>query len=220
MSDVTLTYDVYLPQLNSYDAVPVTVSGRALAQLGTAFQLPTADIAGKMVAYNAAGPAVGKMMFYPLNPKTLATVSSGSTANGYGHWFDADGQVTSYANGILYSEFYPSAMSFVIGQYPGRCQAGSTYTLRQTLLYKQNNKNSARANFVFYVTIGGTTPSATLHSIEYNDPTGIHAITNYELRITNGSYDLQGRRVSESVIRNSELKKGLYIINGQKVLVK
>jgi uncharacterized repeat protein (TIGR02543 family) len=49
---------------------------------------------------------------------------------------------------------------------------------------------------------------------------GISGITNDELRITNGVYDLQGRRVSESGISNSELKPGLYIVNGKKVLVK
>jgi hypothetical protein len=53
---------------------------------------------------------------------------------------------------------------------------------------------------------------------------GNSGITNYELRITddellitNGVYDLQGRRVSEFGIRNSELQRGIYIINGKKV---
>ena len=216
VADITFTYDVNIPD---NDNIVIALNGRLAAALGTAFQMQPTVLPSRMQQWDERGPANGKIMFYAANADG-SLQQSASTANGYGHWFDADGRVTSYANGILYSEFYPSAMSFVIGQYPGRCQAGSTYTLRQTLLYKQNNKNSARANFVFHVTIGGTTPSATLHSIEYNDPTGIHAITNYELRITNGSYDLQGRRVSESVIRNSELKKGLYIINGQKVLVK
>ena len=54
----------------------------------------------------------------------------------------------------------------------------------------------------------------------FDESTGIHAITNDELRMTNKVYDLQGRMASEFGIRNSELKKGLYIINGQKVLVK
>ena len=50
--------------------------------------------------------------------------------------------------------------------------------------------------------------------------TGIRGITNDELRITNAVYDLQGRRVSESGIQNSELRKGLYIVNGKKVVNK
>ena len=50
--------------------------------------------------------------------------------------------------------------------------------------------------------------------------TGIHGIANDELQITNAVYDLQGRRVSESVIRNSELKKGLYIKDGKKFVNK
>ena len=50
------------------------------------------------------------------------------------------------------------------------------------------------------------------------EATGIHGMTNDELRMTNVVYDIQGRRVSELGIRNSELKKGLYIVNGKKVI--
>ncbi len=156
---------------------------------------------------------IPKIMFYAANADG-SLQQSASTANGYGHWFDADGQVTSYANGVLYSEFYPSAMSFVIGQYPGRCAAGSTYTLRQSLLYRQDSENSARANFVFHITIGGPTPTATLRSMDYNDPTAIGAVVmNNGQGTTNPVCDLRGRRVEKP-------SKGLYIVNGRKVLVK
>lgn len=50
------------------------------------------------------------------------------------------------------------------------------------------------------------------------EATGIHGMINDELRMTNVVYDIQGRRVSEFGIRNSELKKGLYIVNGKKVI--
>ena len=60
-----------------------------------------------------------------------------------------------------------------------------------------------------------------------DEASGISGITNYELRITNdelritnGVYDLQGRRVSEFGISNSELRNGLYIVNGKKVIIK
>lgn len=212
VSDVTLTYDVYLPQLNSYDAVPVTVSGRALAQLGTAFQLPTADIAGKMVAYNAAGPAVGKMMFYPLNPKTLATVSSGSTANGYGHWFGANGAVSSYQNGYIYSELNTSSMTFSIGQYPGKVKQGAEYTVGQALRYKQADGKVATARFVFRVHITNVDYGAELASIDYADPTGISEVRN-EKSVGGGAvYDLQGRRV------DSPARRSVLIVNGKKTL--
>lgn len=43
---------------------------------------------------------------------------------------------------------------------------------------------------------------------------GIYSITNDELRMTNDAYDLQGRRVNVNV----NVKKGLYILNGKKVI--
>jgi hypothetical protein len=52
--------------------------------------------------------------------------------------------------------------------------------------------------------------------INLGEATGISGITNDELRITDSVYDLQGRRVKEFGIRNSELKKGIYVVNRQK----
>jgi beta-xylosidase len=49
-------------------------------------------------------------------------------------------------------------------------------------------------------------------------PQAIRSITNDELQMTNVVYDLQGRKVGESGIQNSKLKKGLYIVNGRKVV--
>ena len=212
VSDITLTYDVNLPQLNSYDAVPVNISGQALAQLGTAFQLSTADIAGKMVAYAAAGPAAGKIMFYPLNPKTLATVSSGSTANGYGHWFGANGAVSSYANGYIYSELNTTSMTFNIGQYPGKVKQGAEYTIGQALRYKQADGKVATARFVFRVHITNVDYGAELVSIDYADPTGIKEVKSEKLNVKSDGYDLQGRKVS------FPSRRSIIIVNGKKTL--
>ena len=215
VSDITLTYDVYLPQLNSYDAVPVNISGQALAKVGTAFQLSTADITGKMVAYAAAGPAAGKIMFYPLNPKTLATVSSGSTANGYGHWFGANGAVSSYQNGYIYSELNTSSMTFNIGQYPGKVKQGAEYTIGQALRYKQADGKVATARFIFRVHITNVDYGAELVSIDYADPTGIGGalrLNDKGKMINDKLYDLQGRRVG------SLARRSVVIINGKKTL--
>ena len=53
-----------------------------------------------------------------------------------------------------------------------------------------------------------------------SEATGISATLNDngEMINDNAVYDLQGRRVSESVIQNSKLRKGLYIVNGKKVI--
>ena len=213
VSDITLTYDVFLPQLNSYDAVPVNISGQALAQLSTAFQLPTADIAGRLTEYAATGPAEGKMMFYPLNPQTLTTVSSGSTANGYGHWFGANGSVSSYINGYIFSELNPTSLTFNIGQYPGKVRQGEKYVIGQALRYKQTGGKVATARFVFRVHITNVDYGAELTSIDYEAPTGIGDalhLTEKERTVDDHVYDLRGHR------QEKPFHQGIFIVNGEK----
>lgn len=216
VADITFTYDVRLPRLNSYDYVTVNVSGQAQAMLGTAFQMTPTDIADRMQPWTSAGPSEGRVMFYPLNPKTLARVNRGSTANGYGHWFNAGGNVTKYDNGdaYLYSEFSPTGLSFNVGQYPNRLTVGNDYTICQALRYRQSADTEATARFIFRVHVTNGDYGAQLASIDYTDPStvGIHPST-FTLHPSPAIYDLQGRRLSKP-------QKGLNIINGQKVSIK
>ena len=215
VADITLTYDVSLPQLNSYLAIPVAVSGHALAQLGTALQLPAADIASRLVGYASSGPSQGKIMFYQLNPQTLALVSRGSTANGYGHWFNASGAVSDWAGGYLYSELEPSSMTFSIGQYPGRVAVGSDYTIGQALRYQDASGKEAVARFLFHVHITDFNYGAELKSIDYTVPTSTFNVQRSPFNVQRSTfnvYNLQGRKVGTPV------RHGLYIVNGKKVV--
>ena len=220
VADITLTYDVNLPQLNSYDAVAVNISGRAQAMLGTALQMNATEIADKLQTWTSSGPSVGHIMFYPMNPKNQARVNRGSTANGYGHWFSATGAATEYASGVLYSEYQAGSLSFNIGQKPGSVSQGSDYTFGQILRYKQADGKEAMARFIFQVHITNTEYGATLASIEYNDPTGIQALTQHPTPNTQHPspntqhpFDLQGRRLTQP-------QKGINIIEGRKTVVK
>ncbi len=152
ISDVTLTYDVRLKPASDYSNATVKVSGEALSQVGTALQLTAAQIAEKMVAYSSSGPSNGQVMFYAA--KSNGTLQqSGSTANGYGHWFNTAGNVVSYgSNSYVYSEFYPSAMEFTVGQFPDLNASGDQRTIAQALKYKDNNGNTATAYFIFNIT--------------------------------------------------------------------
>ena len=180
IGDCTFTYDVTFPRdTQNYTGATVAVGGKALATLGTAFQLDPSAISTKMQAWTTSGPANGRIMFYAVKPDgTLA--SSGSTANGYGHWFNATGNVSSYANGYVYSEFTPSSFSFNLGQYPGRSAEGKSYTIRQALRYRKNPKEYAQANFIFNITVGGTAATASLKSIEYKDTRPITGDVNQD----------------------------------------
>ena len=214
VADVTFTYDVTFPADNqSYSGATVNVSGRAAATLGTALQMNTTDIAGRMQAWSSQGPANKRIMFYAVKPNgDLA--QSGSTANGYGHWFDANGNVCNYASGYVFSEFNANSLLFTIGQYPGRCKEGDTFTISQALRYRKSPSEYATAKFVFNVRIGETS-SANLTDINYDDPTmGVEATFANSSQGRYQIYDLQGRPVE------NPSHKGIYIIGHRKYVVK
>ena len=211
VSNITLNYDVTFPRdTQGYSGTSVTVGGQAAAMLGTAFQMQPTDIGGKMQDWSSGGPSVGRIMFYAVKPDG-SLASSGSTANGFGHWFDASGNVGAWASGYVYSEFSASSLMFSLGQYPGRCANGSKYTIRQALRYRKSSSEYAVATFVFNITIGSAA-SVTLNSIDYADPTGIDGVqTDEEQKPV--VYDLLGRQ-------RQEPQPGINIINGRKVVVR
>ena len=223
IADATFTYDVTFPRTtgNNYSGTTVNVNGLAAATLGTAFQLALTSINTKMMTWSSQGPANGRIVLYAVNPDG-SLAQSGSTANGYGHWFDASGKVSSYANGYVYSEFDPSTLAFNIGQYPGKSANGDTYTIRQTLRYRKNPSAYANANFVFNITIGGAA-SAILTDIDYTDPRTLDIQTvNGTSLAADAVYDLSGRKLvnGQWSLVNGQLPKGIYIVNGRKVVVK
>ena len=128
-----------------------------------------------------------------------------STANGYGHWFNASGNVCSYGNAsYVYSELNTATLAFNVGQYPGRCRNGQVYQLGQAFRYKDANGKVGVAKLIFHIYIGGV-------------PTDIEAVSDHERsRANNSVYDLTGRRFSGS----SHLSPGIYVIDGRKVLIK
>ena len=208
IADATFTYDVTFPlQSQYYSGTTVTVSGLSMRTLGTAFQFDPSTLNSKMQEWDERGPANNRVMLYAVNPDgTLA--QRGSTASGYGHWFDASGRVCDYGNGYIYSEFAPSAIVFYIGQYPSRLVSGRTYTIRQALRYRNNKAKYAQATFVFNVT-PGESESCSLRSIEYENPSGINAYHRDPATQAGHVYNLQGQRLTAP-------QKGLNIINGRK----
>ena len=214
IGDVSYTYDVSFPvDAVGYSGTTATVSGQALATLGTAFQLELDKIASKMQAWSSQGPSNGRIMLYAVNPDG-SLAQSGSTANGYGHWFDASGTVCPYANGYVYSELATGNWTFYLGQYPGRCAEGSSYTVRQALRYRKNAREYAQANFTFNITVGGNAPSVSLRTIDYANPDteGIQATQTDGQKDSSEVYDLLGHRLNEP-------QRGLNIIDGRKVVV-
>ncbi len=216
IADAIFEYDVNLTMdSEGYSGTSLAISGKVAATLGTAFQISLNDVMAKLVAWNRNGPQKGQVMFYAATYKNgrVSLQNTAYTANGYGHWFNANGTVVDYSNSgaTLYSEFGTGNMSFYIGQYPNHCKEGDQYTICQLFRYKDENNNVAKATFVFHITIG-TSTSASLRSITYTDPTGIATIAE-ENSDEQGIYDLTGRRLTKPSGR------GIYIIDGKKVFI-
>ena len=227
IADATFTYDVTFPlDAQGHTGTTVTIGGQAAATLGTAFQMQPTEIQDRLQSWSASGPANRRIMFYAVNPDgTLA--ESGSTANGYGHWFDRSGTVSSYGNGYVFSEFAPSQLTFTVGQYPGRLTEGSHYTISQALRYRKTSTQQATARFVFNITVdSNATPGAVLKSIDYTNPStlGIEAAEPAVAKSTRVSvYSLTGQLLRANVPAASAtagLPCGIYVVEGRKVLVK
>lgn len=180
ISDATITYDVSLPYSSSdYSFVPVQVTGTAAAAMGTALQMNASDLASHIVAWTSEAPADGEAKFYAANRLTGGCVNKASSANGYGHWFNASGSYSAFSNGSLYSEFTPSTLTFNVGQKPGALKSGTTYTISQAIKYCRGNE-TATVRFVFKVTCVPSSSKAgyTVASVKQSDVvTGIGSIT-------------------------------------------
>ena len=223
IQDATLTYDVYFAPRNDYIGATVTVGGSAAATLGTAFQMKPSDIAGKMVNYTSAGPANGKVMFYAAKSDG-SLIQSGSTANGYGHWFSKTGGVVSYGNtSYVYSEFQPNTLSFNLGAYPNRTKNGDTYTIAQALRYRSGS-DYAKVVFVFNIHIDSSRTGAELASIDYENTDAISMLSDASHAHERVDvYSLSGVKVKGNVERRTALdglQKGIYLVGDEKVMVK
>ncbi len=197
IGDITLTYDVYYPPTTGSDhqGTSLTVNGRAAAMLGTALQLQPTDIASKMQAFNAAGPGNDRIMFYACHPTTGARINRASTANGYGHWFNASGIVCDYASGYVFSEFQPTSLTFNLGAYPGKTRHGNSYTIMQALRYKKSATEEATARFVFRIHIDNERRGAELAQVDYQDATAVGAVLQSQRVDSTACYDLLGRHL-------------------------
>ncbi|MCR5132212.1 MAG: DUF4859 domain-containing protein [Prevotella sp.] len=170
ISNITLTYDVSLKPAADYSSATVRVESSALAMLCTAFQLNWSDIVNRITSYSTSGPSNSQIMFYAANADG-SLIESGSTANGYGHWFNASGEVTTWgSNSYVYSEFTTSTPTFAVGQMPNMNISGDQRTIRQALRYKDTMGKEAIAYFVFNITFDdNATNSASLSNIEYGE---------------------------------------------------
>lgn len=218
IANATLTYDVYMTPMDSYASTDVTVSGRGAATLATAFQMESTEINGLMQTYSASGPGSNKVMFYAAQADGTL-LKSGSTANGYGHWFGRDGSVVAWGgDSYVFSEFSPASLTFNIGQYPNRCKVGDEFTIAQALRYKNKSGEVANVVFIFRIHVTEGQIGNRLAEVNYDEATALdiaETLSSETAAAKGGTYDLSGRQINPATAR-----KGIYVSGGRKVLVR
>jgi hypothetical protein len=142
--NAAFTFDINFPaSSDTYPGASVTLSGNDLYKLARAFVLQPSAISA----------AIGKnIKFYAV--ESDGALNATTTANGYGHWFNATGNVCGWGTDAkVYSEFAETDFTFTIGQYPEHCTAGDKFTISQALVYEYEAGKKINAIFVFNITI-------------------------------------------------------------------
>ena len=207
ISDTTLHLNVRFElSATEHSGATAAISSANLEALGVAFKLQPIEIAALMKQWSQS-PADNTITLWAIDPTTGELQSSGSTANGYGHWFDESGKVNSYYNSIVYSEFDASALTFTVGQFPGKLTDGQKISFGQALVYQKEGKRAV-ARIIFHVIVGTET---TTH---------IQTVRSEEKRVD--VYNLQGVELYRNVYRSTiqaRLREGLYLIGGEKIYI-
>lgn len=207
----TLTYNITVDKMSDYTSTPVSLNANKIME---AFAMPQEDIAkalGTSIIYNGVNP----------NGSYNAT----STANAPGHWFSNTGQTVAWgASAYLFSELNINNLVANIGQYPNRCVPGTTYTIKQALVYSKSQTEKATVNLIFNVTIKSTvtgledlTTSNTTYTLAPN-PFVHETIIQYQGIFEYEIYDVNGIKLQNGIGENAvtigkDLAKGFYIIH-------
>ncbi|MFD2035004.1 DUF4859 domain-containing protein [Belliella marina] len=140
-SDRTISIDVEFP-VSGTDYVGPTITLN-MAELAEAFVLQPNEI------ISSFGESI---QFFGVEGD--GTLNATNTANGYGHWFDADGNICNWGEDAkVFSEFSESNFTFTIGQYPGHSQPGDTYEISQAFVYTYLPGQTVQVTVKFNITL-------------------------------------------------------------------
>ncbi len=148
--DESFVYNIaFRADATGYTGTTVTIDA---VKLCYAFVMTSSDIRSDL----GQPSSDKKIRFYGVNGN--GTYASSPTARGYGHWFNAGGDVCAFDSGEagvnrIFSEFNETTFTFSLGQHPGRCKAGDVYKVRQALVYSPGTGEEYTATFEFNITI-------------------------------------------------------------------
>jgi len=144
-ADLILYYDVDITiSSTAYDGGTVAVEMDKIAEL---FGLSTSDVLAVLNGENEDLDVTG----FAIDGTTHADVGSSSNTNAsWGHWWDANGDVTTWGDdAAVFAEFDAETSTFNVGQYPGHLTDGQTVTFIECLKYQDK-----RAAVVITATAG------------------------------------------------------------------
>lgn len=132
--DVTITYNVKCDSSNG--GYPLgTIDLSSSKKLAQAFVLNPSAISALIQGVNAQ-PEEGKIVWGL--EQADGSYAYNSTANN-GFWATAEGNLTNWGtDAITYVEFADLTLTY--GHYPGHSVAGTTYTIKPTLIYTKDGK--------------------------------------------------------------------------------
>ena len=152
--DITLTYPVsFAADATSYSGTTVNMNTNGdISKIAQAFVMQPSAISASLLNAKAT-PLEGKIAYAAV--ESNGSLNYNTTGNGYGFWYDSPGNVTVWGkdnDSKIFSEFSSGNFEFTIGQYPGKCKAGDTFTIKDAFVYTKSGKQY-QITFVFHVTI-------------------------------------------------------------------
>ncbi|PWK78724.1 uncharacterized protein DUF4859 [Mucilaginibacter oryzae] len=140
--DITFNINVKVPfDAVNYSRSTVTVD---LEQLTQALTLTPKQI--------TEGLDSKVVKFYAV--ESNGNLNAQTTANGYGHWFNAAGNVINWGNDAkVFSEMDAAKLTFDIGQFPNHVSKNDHFDISQALVYEYEPGKKVQATFKFSVTI-------------------------------------------------------------------
>jgi hypothetical protein len=160
-ADYVFTQDVILPYSDNWEGVTVKlVQGKDTAKLLELFEYnTTAELVAALGTLEGSAPDLvqtgNDITFYAYNWSTKYEVNDPSSTNSFGHWFDANGDATTWGNGqILFCEKTEGAtLEFLIGHLPGGPAVGDKFHIVEAMKY-----DTTSVAFVFNITIADKAP--------------------------------------------------------------
>jgi len=160
-ADYVFTQDVILPYSDNWEPVTVKlVEGKDTVKLLELFEYNTiAELVEALGTLEGDPPdqvqTGNDITFYAYNWTTKYEVIDPSTTNSFGHWFDANGDVTTWGNGqILYCEkIEGTTLEFNIGHLPAGPSVGDEFHIVEAMKY-----DTTEVAFLFNVKIADEIP--------------------------------------------------------------